>query len=79
MKARAMIQAETYLEQPFRLALSEDIPQILPLAPTTVPGFIEHLWSRLANQDETADEFGRRAQAAFVAEQALELRLLKKA
>ncbi|WP_167740484.1 GNAT family N-acetyltransferase [Parasedimentitalea huanghaiensis] len=42
--------------------------EILPLAKSTVPGFVEHLWSRLAEGDETKENFGRRAQSAFINE-----------
>lgn len=54
------------LPAPFRLAVSDDIEGILPLAVSTVPGFVETLWSRLAGKDEIPDGFGRRVQKAFV-------------
>ncbi|MCV2870304.1 GNAT family N-acetyltransferase [Defluviimonas sp. WL0002] len=50
----------------FRLATDRDLPAILPLARSTVPGFVDELWSRLAGNGETAEEFGRRAQHAFI-------------
>lgn len=54
------------LASPFRLAVPDDVRQILPLAKSTVPGFVDLLWSRLADESETPDDFGRRAQAAFI-------------
>lgn len=63
-----MIDFEGLLEAPFRNATDGDLEQILPLAKYTVPGFVECLWRRLAGENETADDFGFRAQGAFVAE-----------
>ncbi|WP_170394699.1 GNAT family N-acetyltransferase [Ruegeria arenilitoris] len=54
---------------PFRLAMPSDIEGILPLAISTVPGFVETLWSRLAHENEPADAFGRRVQNAFIDEE----------
>ena len=56
------------LVPPFRLAAPDDATQILPLAKSTVPGFVKLLWSRLADEGETADNFGHRAQVAFINE-----------
>lgn len=56
------------LPSPFRLAVPEDIEAILPLAISTVPGFVETLWSRLAGNEEVPDAFGRRVQNAFIEE-----------
>lgn len=53
---------------PFRKADLADLKDMLPLAKLTVPGFVEHLWSRLAEDGETVDDFGRRAQEAFIKE-----------
>ena len=54
------------LRPPFRLATSDDIEGILPLAISTVPGFVETLWSRLTGEDELPMAFGKRVQNAFV-------------
>ena len=54
------------LPAPFRLAVPDDIEGVLPLAISTVPGFVETLWSRLALENEAADAFGRRVQNAFI-------------
>ncbi len=53
---------------PFRLAVPNDVEAILPLAISTVPGFVETLWSRMSLENETADAFGRRVQCAFIDE-----------
>ncbi len=49
-----------------RRATSADLPEILPLAASTVPGFVEFLWSELAVPPETGREFGTRAQLGFI-------------
>jgi len=54
------------LKSPFRMATVDDVEAVLPLATETVPGFVEHLWSRLAEKDESPQDFGRRAQTAFI-------------
>ncbi len=64
----AMSNVDSELEPPFRMAALGDVDEILPLAKSTVPGFVEHLWSRLAEEDESAEDFGRRAQQAFINE-----------
>ncbi|PSL21842.1 GNAT family N-acetyltransferase [Shimia abyssi] len=51
---------------PFRAAKTEDIDCILPLAISTVPGFVETLWSRLSGPEERPEAFGRRVQKAFI-------------
>lgn len=56
------------LPLPFRQAEPDDIMGILPLAISTVPGFVETLWSRLAGKGEAPDAFGRRVQNAFIDE-----------
>ena len=64
-------QSVSHLNQPpkpFRFATPDDIESILPLAISTVPGFVETLWSRLADENEPAEAFGRRVQNAFIHE-----------
>lgn len=56
----------TTLTPPFRLADTRDVGNILPLAASTVPGFVDHLWASLAGEGQTARDFGHRAQLAFV-------------
>lgn len=56
------------LPKPFRMADSNDLEDILPLAISTVPGFVETLWSRLAGKGEQPNAFGRRVQNAFIEE-----------
>lgn len=43
------------LASPFRFAVPDNVPQILPLAKSTVPGFVDLLWSRLADESETPE------------------------
>ncbi len=63
-----MSNADFVLESPFRMAALSDVDEYLPLAKSTAPGFVEHLWARLAEEDETAEDFGRRAQQVFINE-----------
>lgn len=49
-----------------RPATRNDMPAIIKLAPMTVPGFVEHLWARMASAGETPEEFGARVQQEFV-------------
>ncbi len=51
---------------PFRFATPDDIDGILPLAISTVPGFVKTLWSRLAGENEARDAFGLRVQHTFI-------------
>ena len=61
-----MSKVDVFLKPPFRMASLSEVDEILPLAKSTVPGFVENLWSRLAEEDETVEGFGRRAQQAFI-------------